>query len=398
MSNEYSHIVIGAGSVGSAAAYWLSQQGAERVLVLEQFDLLHQNGSFSDHSRIIRRVYPSTDYVRLTDAMFDAWSRIEAASGLPLYTRTGGLDLAEVGTTGYDYVRKSRTALDALGIPFEDLSAADIRQRFPQWRVSDDTEGIWQADSGILDIRRSVSAHISLARAAGVEFRAQSRVENIDLADDGVTVHAGGEEFRGDRMVVAAGSWLGPLMDDLGLSFNLTLSQEQVTYFSSETLSSFTPDRHPIWIHHAHDDVYYGFPVYGEAATKIARDMRSRFISSDDRVFVGDDAEGEILAKYLREHLPEAAGPALMHHTCVYDMPPDRGFILDTLPDHPHVAVFNGAGHAGKFASLMGQILADLQTSGSTPHPIAPFTLDRPAVSDPDYPTTFKLPDPESAT
>jgi sarcosine oxidase len=61
------------------------------------------------------------------------------------------------------------------------------------------------------------------------------------------------------------------------------------------------------------------------------------------------------------------------------------------------VAVFNGAGHAGKFASLMGQILADLQTSGTTPHPIAPFTLDREALTDPHYPSTFKLPDPEVA-
>ncbi|MGC2941670.1 MULTISPECIES: N-methyl-L-tryptophan oxidase [unclassified Brevibacterium] len=394
MSNEYSHIVVGAGSVGSAAAYWLSQRGAERVLVLEQYDLLHQNGSFSDHSRIIRRVYPSTDYVRLSDAMFDAWSHVESASGLPLYTKTGGLDLAEIGTTGYGYVEKSRATLDALGIPYEDLNAVDIRRRFPQWRVSDDTEAIWQADSGILDIRRSVSAHISLALAAGVEFRGNARVENIDMADNGVTVQTATEEFHADRIVVAVGSWLGTLMGDLGLSFNLTLSQEQVTYFSSKSLSSFTPDRHPIWIHHAPNDVYYGFPVYGEAATKVARDMRSRFINSEDRVFEGDDIEGELLAEYLREHLPDAAGPSLLHRTCVYDMPPDRGFVLDTLPGHPHVAVFNGAGHAGKFSSLMGQILADLQTTGSTPHPIAPFTLNRPAIADPNYDRTFTLPAP----
>ncbi|MGO1398760.1 MAG: N-methyl-L-tryptophan oxidase [Brevibacterium yomogidense] len=396
MSDAYSHIVIGAGSVGAAAAYWLSQRRAERVLVLEQYDLLHPYGSFSDHSRIIRRVYPSTDYVRLSDAMFDAWAHVESASGLKLYTQTGGLDLAEPGTSGYDYVQKSRVALDALDVPFEDLDAAEIRRRFPQWRVPDAMEAVWQADSGILDIRRSVSAHVSLARAAGVEFRSRTGADRIDMDSEGVTVHAGAESFRGDRLIVAVGSWLGDLMDDLGLRFNLTLSQEQVSYFSSPSLSSFTADRHPIWIHHAQDDIYYGFPVYGEAATKVARDMRSRFIESDKRAFKGDDVEGELLTAYLREHLPEAVGPALLHRTCVYDMPPDRGFVLDTLPGHPHVAVFNGAGHAGKFASLMGQILADLQTAGTTPHPIAPFTIDRPAVSDPDHPSTFKLPDPQT--
>ncbi|MGO2859557.1 MAG: N-methyl-L-tryptophan oxidase [Brevibacterium sp.] len=395
MEGSYSHIVIGAGSVGSAAAYWLSQRGAENVLALEQYDLLHPYGSFSDHSRIIRRVYPSTDYVQLTDAMFDAWEHVESASGLTLYTRTGGLDLAEAGKPGYQYLEKSHSALDACDVPHEMLKAKEIRKRFPQWRISDDMEALWQADSGILDIRRSVSAHTSLARGAGVEFRSHTRVDHIELNENCVLVHAGEDSFKADHLIVTVGSWLGALMNDLELSFNLTLSQEQVTYFSSDALSSFTPDRHPIWIHHAPNDVFYGFPVYGEAATKVARDMRSRFIDSENRVFEGDDVEGGLLAEYLREHIPDAAGPPLLHRTCVYDMPPDRAFVLDTLPGHPHVAVFNGAGHAGKFSSLMGQILADLQTTGSTPHPISPFRLSRPAISDPSFPRTFKLPDPQ---
>ncbi|MEQ3548961.1 N-methyl-L-tryptophan oxidase [Pseudonocardia nematodicida] len=396
MSRGYSHIVIGAGTVGSAVAYWLARRGAERVVVLERFELLHPYGAFGDHSRIIRRVYPSADYVRLTDAMFEAWEQLEHDSGLPLVARTGGLDLAERGTRGDDYLDRARRALDETGVPHESLSAEDIRTRFPQWRVSDDTVGIFQADAGVLDIRRTVSAHLSLARAAGVEFRSGARADRIDVGESGVAVRvvtADGdvETVHGAALVVAAGSWLGELMPDLGLDFTLTLSQEQVSYFSSTDLAAFTPDRHPVWIHHGAQDTFYGFPVYGEAATKVARDMRGRFIDSGDRVFTGDDAEGEVLAGFLREHLPASAGPVLAHRTCVYDMTPDRGFLLDTLPGHPHVAVFSGAGHAGKFAGLVGQILADLQTGGSTPHPIDAFSLRRPATSDPDHPITFAL-------
>lgn len=396
MPNGYSHIVIGAGTVGSAAAYWLSQKGARRVLVLEQYDLLHPFAAFGDHSRIIRRVYPSPDYVRLTDAMFDAWRQVERESGLPLITTTGGLDLAEEGTAGEKYIAASRQALDDVGIPYESLSAGDLRARFPQWKVSDATSGIFQADAGVLDIRRTVSAHVSLAQAAGVEFRPNTRVEGIDITGDGVTVRTAGkdgvsETVGAERLVVAAGSWMGELMTDLGLNFALTLSQEQVSYFGSGNLPAFTPEKHPVWIYHGPEDTYYGFPVYGEAATKLGRDMRSRFIESQERVFEGDAVEGELLASFLREHLPESAGPALAHRTCVYDMTPDRGFVLDTLPGHPHVAVFSGAGHAAKFGSVMGQILADLQTAGTTPHSIEAFSLNRPAVSDPDYPITFKL-------
>ena len=179
-------------------------------------------------------------------------------------------------------------------------------------------------------------------------------------------------------------------MPDLGLSFPLTLSQEQVGYFSAPKLSDFTPDRFPIWIHHA-DEVHYGFPVYGEAAVKIARDMRGHFISSADRVFEGDAEEARVLHAFLSEYLPGAAGPLLASKTCVYDMPADRDFVLDTVPGHPHVAVFNGAGHAGKFASLVGRILADLLTTGSTTHDITPFRLTRPAIVDPDFVPVFRL-------
>ena len=167
----YSHIVIGAGAIGSAAAYWLAQGGAERVLVLEQFEFGHAFGSSGDHSRIIRRAYHREEYTALTDAMFAAWAQVEERSGLQVYTKTGGIDLAAAGSPGAAEIDGYRRAMDAAGIRYDELTIDDIRTQYPQWNVSDDTIGIHQADGGILDIRRSVSAHVSLARAAGVEFR-----------------------------------------------------------------------------------------------------------------------------------------------------------------------------------------------------------------------------------
>lgn len=398
MTEGYSHIVIGAGAVGSAAAYWLSQSGAERVLVLEQFDLVNMLGSSGDHSRIIRRAYHRDDYTKLTDGMFAAWAHVEERSGLTLYTRTGGIDLASAGGSGAAEIDEYRQAMDAAAVDYDDLSVDDIREHYPQWRVPDDTVGLFQADGGILDIRRSVSAHTALALVAGVEFRARTRVTGVHIRDRGVTVTTPDATFDADHLVVAAASWLGELMPDLGLDFTLTLSQEQVGYFVPLEAREFTPDRFPIWIHHG-AEVHYGFPVYGEAAVKIARDMRGRFIASEDRVFEGDADEPLRLGAFLSNHLPRAAGPLLASKTCVYDMPADRDFVLDTTPGHPHVAVFNGAGHAGKFASLVGQILADLLTVGSTTHDISAFSLMRPAITDPDFVPAFRLgtPDPVAA-
>ncbi|MGI5460958.1 FAD-dependent oxidoreductase [Streptomyces sp. CA-249302] len=135
----------------------------------------------------------------------------------------------------------------------------------------------------------------------------------------------------------------------------------------------------------------YGFLVYGEAAVKVRRDMRGRLIRSGDRVFEGDEEGADLLRSFLTRHLPSDVGPTLANRTCVYDMPPDRDFILDTLPDHPHIALFNGAGHAGKFAALIGKILADLLTEGVTTHDISAFSLQRLALTHSEFQPVFRL-------
>lgn len=390
MSQAYSHIVIGAGAIGSATAYWLTQRGAEKVLVLEQFGLINDRGSSGDHSRIIRHSYHREDYVRLTLPMFETWQHIESESGLPIYHRTGGLDLGPNHGAGFAEMRSYEAAMDEVGITYERLTAADIRDRFPQWNIDDDHVGLWQDAGGLLDIRRSVSAHTSLALAHGVVFRARERVGRIDVGNTSVMVHTDSGSYTAANLIVAAGSWLTEFMRDLGLDYRLTLSQEQVGYFATPHLCEFTPDRHPIWIYHG-TEVFYGFPVYGDAGVKLARDMRGRFVTSEERSYEPDDVESAYLHRFLERRLPRAAGPLLVAKTCVYDMPPDRDFVLDTVPGHPHVAVFNGAGHAGKFSSLVGQILADLTTTGTTTHDIARFSVTRPAITEPDHELAFRL-------
>jgi monomeric sarcosine oxidase len=392
MNNGYSHIIIGAGGVGAAAAFWLSEQGAERVLVLEQFGLMNTLGASGDHSRIIRHAYHSPVYTALTRAMFAAWDEIERRSALKLYTRTGGLDLAHAGTLGDREVQAYKAALEAADLPYEDLTIDDVRDRYPQWQLDDDVIGLYQEAGGLLDIRKSVSAHTSLALAAGVEFRPHTTVEAVALHPASVSISTRDGTVQGQRLIVAAGSWLPEIMSDLGLDYRLTLSQEQVSYFSSAHLPAFSPDRFPVWIYHGEQaGDFYGFPVYGEAGIKLGRDMRARFIRSQERCFEEDESEVQLLSGFLERHLPDARGPVLTSKPCVYEMPPDRDFVLDTLPDHPHVVVFTGAGHAAKFASLMGQILADLATNGTTRHPIEPFRLNRPAIIDPDFEPVFQI-------
>jgi sarcosine oxidase len=72
-------------------------------------------------------------------------------------------------------------------------------------------------------------------------------------------------------------------------------------------------------------------------------------------------------------------------------MPKDRNFVIDSLPETPQIIVCSGAGHAYKFAGLLGKILSQLALDGQTDYPIAPFSLNRPAITDPTYQAAFHM-------
>jgi monomeric sarcosine oxidase len=391
MKTSYTHIVVGSGGIGSAAAYWLGRSRGEDVLAIEQYRLGHDRGASEDHSRIIRHSYHSTDYTSLTRPAYEHWRELEQLTGLPLLHTTGGLDLAVGDARGQAEIGSYAQALAREGHDYELLDAAQLRARWPQWHVGDDIIGLHQADSGILDIRWATAGHVALARAAGVSFLENSPVRRIVPHSDHVAVHTDSGVFTARTVTVCAGSWTETVLAGLDVDLPLTLTQEQVTYYATANLLDFAPDRFPVWIFHGPAETFYGFPVYGEAAVKAARDMSGRFVTQQTRSWEPDPEQTAEVTGFLAQYLPDALGPELYSKTCVYDLPPDRNFVLGTLPAEPRVAVCVGAGHAAKFAGLLGHILADLAIDGGTRYPIEPFRLDRPALTDPGFPSDFRF-------
>ncbi|MGH9464727.1 MAG: N-methyl-L-tryptophan oxidase, partial [Thermoanaerobaculia bacterium] len=75
--------------------------------------------------------------------------------------------------------------------------------------------------------------------------------------------------------------------------------------------------------------------------------------------------------------------------TCLYDLTPDRDFVIDRAPGCAHVFLALGGAHAFKFASAIGRILADLAVDGSTAADLGPFAATRPILREPDPPRSF---------
>ena len=376
---EFEYVVVGLGALGSGAAYRLARREGSRVLGLEQFEFGHDRGASHDHTRIIRRSYHTPAYVRLADAAYRAWEEVEAEAEERLIVRTGGLDLwpENAAIPMADYTESLR----ACGVAFEELEGADVRRRWPPWRLGQDVRAVFQEDGGFVAAARANDAHRRLAREHGATLLEHTAVEAIETGGEEATVRAGdGSKFRCRKVVLTADAWTNRLIGALGVTLPLTVTQEQVTYFASPG-DAFAPDRFPVWIW-MDDPSFYGFPAYGEVGVKVAQDCGGKTVSAETRTFEPDLANLERVRSFAEAHLPDVAASApAVTKTCLYTLTPDRDFVIDALPEHPEVLVALGAAHGFKFASVIGRALADLATEGRTDLDLEPFRIDRDALT-----------------
>ena len=388
MTVERRFAVLGLGGIGSGVAYRLARRGGGDVIGLERFELGHTRGASEDHSRIIRRSYHTPGYVRLAGAAYEAWTELESELGEQLILRTGGLDLWPDGAAipMDDYTASLRRE----GVPFEELDAAEVMRRWPPWRLFDDVLAVFQPDGGILPASRCNDAHRRMAVEHGAMLRDRSAVNDIHESGGEVTLEVQGERVVCESLVVCADAWTNDVLGMLEVDpLPLTFTKEQVVYLEPADPALFHPDRFPIWIW-MDDPSFYGFPAFGEPAPKVAQDVGGPELSHPDRR--RDDPDPGALERvraFVEEHLPEAAGPVRLVRVCQYALTPDRDIVLDRVPGHPQVLVVLGAAHGFKFASLFGDIAADLLHDGQTKHDLSPFRLDRDVLTMDDPPRTF---------
>ncbi len=377
MTREYKAIVLGLGGIGSGALYWLARRLGGDVLGLEQFELGHERGGSHDHSRIIRYSYHRPHYVELAKRAYQAWRDVERDAGETLVHEVGGLDLFP--PAGPIPLSDYTESLEAATIDFELIDDLEIVRRWPQFCRVEGVTGLFQENGGLVAAARSTAAHQRLAREHGAEILSGDPIKSVRAVGGEVEVMTTTGRFRCQQLVVAAGAWSNHILGHLGMRLPLTVTQEQVSYFASPHLERFSPDRFPVWIW-MDEPCYYGFPVYGEEAVKVARDVGGEEVSVETRTFETNRATLDGTREFIRKHLPDALGQLHQNKTCLYTLTPDRDFIVDRVPGHDQVLVLIGAGHAYKFASALGRIASELVVTGGTPSALKPFSLSRPIL------------------
>jgi sarcosine oxidase len=394
-TTDWDVVVVGLGALGSAATYWASRRAGLRVLGLEQYELGHSLGASQDVSRIIRLSYHRPDYVRLAKRAYATWAEVERESGAQVVFRTGGLD---VGPREKDHgveidLDAYIDSMRAEDVPFEVLDADEVMRRFPAWRLGPEHMALFQADAGLADPSRGNVAHRDLATAHGATLRDRARVAGIDTARGGeieLTLDTG-ERLTAGRVILAADSWSNELLEPLGTRLPLTITQEQVSWFTPRVDPAlFAPDRFPVWIW-MHEPSFYGFPTHGHPGPKIGQDVGGREVTNATRTFQRDeDAHARVMA-FLDAHLPGMAVEPFLTKTCLYTLTPDRDFVVDALPEHPGIHVLLGSAHGYKFASVLGRIIVERALDGASPSDpeLEAFRMNRPILREASPRRTF---------
>ncbi|MEL6229305.1 MAG: N-methyl-L-tryptophan oxidase [Cyanobacteria bacterium J06627_3] len=379
MVQHFDAIVIGAGGVGSAAAYYLATSG-QRVLLLEQFELNHRYGSSYGYSRVIRYTYDNPVYINLMRDAYPLWLALQDEAQEQLYVKTGGLDF---GFPETDTFQALKASMDEAQLDYEHLSQADIQQRYPQFTLKDGMEGLFQSESGLLRTSRCVLAHVRLAQKRGAQVMDQTPVVRVTPGADGVEVQTDRDVFSCDRIVLTVGSWAKAVLADQGIDLPLKIMPCQLGFYQPETPAEFTPGTFPVFF--AHMNGIYGEMPYGIPHEDPSLGVKLTTFYGWDTVNTPSDVDytpsdlwTEHIRNFAREYIPGAAGPLLSTRRCLYTLTPDKDFIVDHHPHYPHVVIGAGfSGHGFKFTTLMGKMLADLAISGRTPHDTSLFKVGR---------------------
>ena len=374
MSQEFDCIVIGVGGMGSSTLYNLAKRG-RRVLGLEQFDIPHAEGSSHGVNRIIRLAYyEHPSYVPLLRRAYELWSEIESVTGEQLLYKTGSIDTAPSGHEVFEGSLESCLLHD---IPHRVLNHAQINEQFPGYQLPPGHMGLLQEDGGFVLSERSIVAYANAAMSAGAEIHAREVVTGWESDQGGVRVFTDRSEYTAERLVITAGAWTSgmiPILDELAVP-----ERQVLAWLQPLDGSLYTPEVFPVFNAYFDEGRYYGFPVFGIPGFKVGRYHHlEEVIDPDSKIKTVTGEDEAVLRSAVERYFPKANGTTMTLKTCMFTNTPDEHFIVDLLPGNTQVAVAAGfSGHGFKFASVIGEILADLAITGETEHNIDLLKIDR---------------------
>jgi sarcosine oxidase len=380
-------VIVGLGVMGAATLAELARRG-QRVLGLEQFAAPHALGSSQGGTRIIRQAYFEHPlYVPLVQRAYQRWEALERRSGVRLIVPTGGLT---IGPPEGRLVTGALASAAAHGLVRHVLSAAEVAERYPELHVPAGVVAVHEPRAGVLLAARAIAALMDAARQDGAEVRRGARMASWEAVDGRVRVVVDGETIHAGRLVLAAGSWMPAVVPELAA--DLQVERNVVHWFrpaasaAGSGPAAFGPDRLPVLvIEDTADHLLYALPSMCaegddlEDGVKFACHHSGVIAPTADAVDREPDAaDVAAIRADVSRYLPGLDPTPVRSSVCTYTNTPDGHFLVDRhARDGAVILVSPCSGHGFKFASVLGDLVADLVTDVNVHGMLAPFAARR---------------------
>ncbi|WP_028777005.1 N-methyl-L-tryptophan oxidase [Shimazuella kribbensis] len=374
MISTYDVIIIGSGSMGMAAGYYLANHQIQTLLI-DSFDPPHSFGSHHGDTRLYRYTYDDPTYIPLALRAKELWDELEEESGQSLFLPTGVLS---IGPPDHSSLVKKQSNVNSFGLSVENLTKQEIQSRWPGFQIPDEFIGLYEGNAGILFSETCIQTYRNLAVKKGAKLQTNTPVSEIICNQDQVTVKTvHGDTFYANKLIVSAGAWNAKLLSNLSLPLHPI--RKTVSWFPAKE-SFYNFSKFPGFILFGHNENYYGFPSIHESGIKIGNHLGGTSIDPDhiNRDYVHHTEEEKDLQNIIQTYFPHATPTCTRGSVCMYTMTPDEHFILDEHPQYSNVWIAAGfSGHGYKFASAIGEILSQWAQGQTSDYDLSLFSLDR---------------------
>ncbi|XP_067933113.1 uncharacterized protein [Watersipora subatra] len=353
----YDVIVIGAGVMGSAAAYNLSKRN-KKTLLIDQFPLPHTRGSSSGASRITRQAYYeqfNTDIMKVASPM---WRQLEEESGMTLYKQTGVLvtssnqdSLSHYHNTIQDYYKKSTPLLDE----------KDISRKYHPMKALPREKACFDPEAGILYASKCIHAFQKVFERNGGEIADNHKLLHI-VPGDTVRIQTDKREFHGKAIVIACGPWSQRVLSTVGIYLPLEIQAIQVLYW--KTKAGADHSKLPAFINTSKHEHIYGIPpdeyngmfkILYHKGQPCDPDLREQVDPVDEAKDLAD------IKEFISQVFPDVIPEPAIRERCLYTCTPDETAVVDLHPIYKNIAFAAGfSGQGFKQAPVIGDMLADL--------------------------------------
>lgn len=373
-NTNFDVIVIGVGGIGSATVYELAKNG-ENVLGIERYGIPHTKGSSHGQTRMIRKAYhENPQYMDMIDRAYHLWEKLQEEYGEQLLFKTGSI---AAGPSSSNLVTGALKTCHEHSISHEKISAESASKRFPGLRLPNTYDVIYQEDGGFVRPETATVAYTELAQQMGATIKTETKVTSWQSTREGVKVKTENDQYKADRLVIAAGAWTGKLVESL--ESMVSPERQVLTWLPPENEDYFSPKDLPVFLISDEEDIHHGFPIYGKRGVKFGIHYHlHEKVDPDTMERSANEYDKKILTEAGRRYLSVTNEDPFDFETCIYTNTLDKNFIIDILPNHSEVVVLGGfSGHGYKFAGVIGEIAADL-VSGTDPSlDISSFKIDR---------------------